>query len=493
MIVVSMRSRGDGRSLLDGYYTSYPGRLNHPAGTGVPRGRAPACVLVGGGVFEHRVVVVYSFPIMRIVELDASSIEETVAGMRAEISSPSEEIERAVKEIVGDVRTRGDAALFALTSRFDGWEPDAQSVGVSPAEMAAARDAVPGDIVADLQTAAARIKEFHGKKRPVELTFTDTLGNELGWVIRPLATVGIYVPGGKAAYPSTVLMTAIPALVAGVERVVIVTPAPGGEINPTVLAAADIAGVDEIYKVGGAQAVAALAYGTESVPRVDKIVGPGNIYVALAKRLVFGQVDIDMIAGPSEVLIIADGSSPASWVAADLLAQAEHDELAVPMVVTTSLDYAREVCAQAVERAATLPRSSIALASLKGQGMAFVVSDLDEAVRVANTIAPEHLEICTADPKALLPGIRHAGAIFLGTMSTEAFGDYVAGPSHVLPTGGAARFSSPLGVHDFIRMPSVISISERGFGELSGSVMNLAYSEGLEAHALSVKVRTDGE
>ncbi|MCA9810325.1 MAG: histidinol dehydrogenase, partial [Candidatus Dadabacteria bacterium] len=303
----------------------------------------------------------------------------------------------------------------------------------------------------------------------------------------------LYVPGGKAAYPSTVLMTAIPAKVAGVKELALVTPCPGGEINPAVLVAAEVAGVDSVYKVGGAQAVAALAYGTESVPKVDKIVGPGNIYVTIAKKLVFGVVDIDMIAGPSEVLIIADGSSPAAWVAADLLAQAEHDEMAVPLVVTQSVRFAREVAKEVKAQLAKLTRKDIAGEAVKNQGTIFTVKGLDRAVDVANALAPEHLELCVKKPKEILKKIKHAGAIFVGSMSTEAFGDYVAGPSHVLPTGGAARFSSPLSVYDFLRMPSVISISEKGFKALSGSVMNLAYSEDLEAHALSVGVRVKGK
>ncbi len=269
----------------------------------------------------------------------------------------------------------------------------------------------------------------------------------------------------------------------------IVTPCPNGELNPTVLVAASIAGVDAIYKVGGGQAVAALAYGTESIPKVDKIVGPGNIFVTIAKKLVFGQVDIDMIAGPSEVLIIADGSSPASWVAADLLAQAEHDEMAVPLLVTDSPEFGKEVKKEVSRQLKLLKRKDIASQAVKSQGRIFIVKDIYQAVEVANALAPEHLELCVKNPKALVKKIKHAGAIFLGSMSTEAFGDYVAGPSHVLPTGGAARFSSPLSVYDFLRMPSVISISKKGFEKLSDSVMNLAYSEELEAHALSVKVR----
>jgi histidinol dehydrogenase len=286
-------------------------------------------------------------------------------------------------------------------------------------------------------------------------------------------------------------MTVIPARVAGVEDVVLATPCPNGEINPTVLVAAYMAGASAVYKVGGAQAIAALAFGTWSIPRVDKIVGPGNIYVTIAKKLVFGAVDIDMIAGPSEVLVISDGSVPAGWVASDLLAQAEHDEMAVPILVTNSSEFAEEVNLEVSGRLKNLRRRNIAKEAVKNRGRIFVVDTLDDAVSLSNAIAPEHLELCVENPKALLPKVKHAGAIFLGSMSTEAFGDYVAGPSHVLPTGGAARFSSPLSVYDFLRMPSVISISEAGFRELADPVINLAYTEGLDAHALSVKARLD--
>lgn len=405
------------------------------------------------------------------------------------LSDPA--LESSVKKILEDVRKNGDRALFKYTKRFDRLALTGKTVRVSRSEFRKARSAVPKDLLDDLALAGKRIRDFHGLKLPSGNTFRDTLGNELGWVIRPIERAGLYVPGGKAAYPSTVLMTAIPAKVAGVKELALVTPCPGGEVNPAVLAAAEIAGVDAVYKIGGAQAVAALAYGTESVPKVDKIVGPGNIYVTIAKKLVFGEVDIDMIAGPSEVLIIADGSAPAGWVAADLLAQAEHDEMAVPAVVTDSASYAREVSNEVSLQLSRLERKAIAGESVRKQGRIFVTRNMEQAVDLANAFAPEHLELCVAEPNSLLKKINNAGAIFLGSMSTEAFGDYIAGPSHVLPTGGAARFSSPLSVYDFLRMPSVISVSRRGFDTLSESVMNLAYSEGLEAHALSVGVRTD--
>ena len=429
---------------------------------------------------------------MKIIQINKGNLAKELKGLRRGSSLSDPGLEGSARKIVEDVRKNGDRALFKYTKRFDRVALTGKTVRVSKKEFREARKAVPKQLFDDLIRAGKRIRDFHRLKLPSENTFRDTLGNELGWVIRPIERAGLYVPGGKAAYPSTVLMTAIPAKVAGVRELVLVTPCPGGELNPAVLAAAEIAGVDSVYKVGGAQAVAALAYGTESVPRVDKIVGPGNIYVAIAKKLVFGVVDIDMIAGPSEVLIIADGSAPAEWVAADLLAQAEHDEMAVPIVVTNSLRYAKEIEKEVSRQLLKLVRKAIAGVSVRKQGRIFVTGNIEQAIGLSNALAPEHLELCVRKPKSILKKINHAGAIFLGSMSTEAFGDYIAGPSHVLPTGGAARFSSPLSVYDFLRMPSVISISKRGFDSLSESVMNLAYSEGLEAHALSVAVRLDG-
>jgi len=429
---------------------------------------------------------------VKIIQINKGNLAKELKGLRRGSSLSDPGLEGSARKIVEDVRKNGDRALFKYTKRFDRVALTGKTVRVSKKEFREARKAVPKQLLDDLIRAGKRIRDFHRLKLPSENTFRDTLGNELGWVIRPIERAGLYVPGGKAAYPSTVLMTAIPAKVAGVRELVLVTPCPGGELNPAVLAAAEIAGVDSVYKVGGAQAVAALAYGTESIPRVDKIVGPGNIYVAIAKKLVFGVVDIDMIAGPSEVLIIADGSAPAEWVAADLLAQAEHDEMAVPIVVTNSLRYAKEIEKEVSRQLLKLVRKAIAGVSVRKQGRIFVTGNIEQAIGLSNALAPEHLELCVRKPKSILKKINHAGAIFLGSMSTEAFGDYIAGPSHVLPTGGAARFSSPLSVYDFLRMPSVISISKRGFDSLSESVMNLAYSEGLEAHALSVAVRLDG-
>lgn len=428
---------------------------------------------------------------MKIIEINKSNLAKELKGLRRGSSLSDPGLEGTARKIVEDVRKNGDRALFKYTKRFDRVALTSKTVRVSKKEFREARTAVPKKLLDDLIRAGRRIRDFHRLKLPSENTFRDTLGNELGWVIRPIERAGLYVPGGKAAYPSTVLMTAIPAKVAGVKELVLVTPCPGGELNPAVLAAAEIAGVDAVYKVGGAQAVSALAYGTESLPKVDKIVGPGNIYVTIAKKLVFGVVDIDMIAGPSEVLIIADGSAPAEWVAADLLAQAEHDEMAVPIAVTTSLRYAKEIGKEVSRQLSKLSRKAIAGVSVRKQGRIFVTGNIEQAIGLANALAPEHLELCVRKPKSILKKISHAGAIFLGSMSTEAFGDYIAGPSHVLPTGGAARFSSPLSVYDFLRMPSVISISKHGFDSLSESVMNLAYSEELEAHALSVAVRLE--
>ncbi|HXG31229.1 MAG TPA: histidinol dehydrogenase [Thermodesulfobacteriota bacterium] len=429
---------------------------------------------------------------MRIIRLKKGNLEKRLRELRRDTVPSDPGVESSVRRIVEAVRKRGDSALFRFTREFDGIGLSRKTVRVSDEEIEEAGLRVSEEIKSSLSIAARRIRYYHERKLPREKTFTDPLGNELGWLIRPIERVGVYVPGGKASYPSTVLMTVIPAKVAGVEEVVLVTPCPRGEINPVVLVAASMAGVDVIYKVGGAQAIAALAYGTESVPKVDKIVGPGNVYVTIAKRLVFGTVDIDMIAGPSEVLIIADGTSPAGWIAADLLAQAEHDEMAVPLLVTTSVEFAKSVKREVSKRLKTLGRRGIAREAIKNHGRIFVVDTVEDAVFVANRVAPEHLELCIRNPKEVLPMVKHAGAIFLGSMSTEAFGDYIAGPSHVLPTGGAARFSSPLSVYDFLRMPSVISVSEGGFKELGDSVIRLAYSEGLEAHALSVKARFDG-
>ncbi|MCD4688276.1 MAG: histidinol dehydrogenase, partial [Desulfuromonadaceae bacterium] len=373
--------------------------------------------------------------------------------------------------------------------RFDALQLSAATVEVTAAEIDQVLASISDESLACLQLAADRIEGFHRKQKQESWLSTDEPDMLLGQLVRPLDRVGIYVPGGKASYPSSVLMNALPAKVAGVGEVIMVVPMPGGEINPHVLAAARLAGVDRIFKVGGAQAVAALAFGTESVPRVDKITGPGNIYVATAKKQVFGQVDIDMIAGPSEILVINDGSGDPQHVAADLLSQAEHDELASSILVTTDEAFALAVQQALGEQLTALPRQDIASRALARYGVIIVAGDLDEAIAFSNSIAPEHLELAVADPFALLPLIRHAGAIFMGHHTPEAAGDYLAGPNHTLPTGGTARFFSPLGVEDFVKKSSLISLSSAGLQRVGDAIVHLAELEGLTAHGRSVAIR----
>ena len=426
---------------------------------------------------------------MKIINIDNKNLDRIKSSIKKGNSEFDSVMVKTTEKIVEDVKKRGNKALFAYTKKFDRFDINSRNLTVKKKEIDNAVRTIPKQLLKDLKTAAKRVEAYQKKKLPASYSYKDPLGNELGWEVRAVEKAGLYVPGGKAAYPSTVLMTAIPAKVAGVKDISMVTPCPNGEINPTVLAAASICGVDKIYKVGGAQAIAALAYGTASVDKVDVIAGPGNIYVTIAKKLVFGAVDIDTLAGPSEVLIIADGSCPPDWVAADLLAQAEHDEMAIPTLITTSKTYSGKVKKETAKLLASLPRKKIAGESIKRMGRIYTVRNLEIAAELSNTIAPEHLELCVKSPKALLRKITHAGAVFLGSMSTESYGDYIAGPSHVLPTGGASRFASPLSVYDFIKMPSTIQISQKGFSALSDQVMNIAESEGLQAHALSVKVR----
>ena len=402
---------------------------------------------------------------------------------------PPAGVEETVHEIIASVRQRGDAALFELTEKFDRLSLDATSVMVTEAEIDRAMEQVEPDALAALELAAERIASYHKKQLPGTWLDKDEPDIHLGQMVRPLDRVGIYVPGGKAAYPSSVLMNAVPAKVAGVGEVIMVVPMPGGEANPYVLAAARIARVDKIFKIGGAQAVAALAYGTESVPRVDKITGPGNIYVATAKKQVFGQVDIDMIAGPSEILIINDGSGDPDQLAADLLSQAEHDELASSVLITTDAQMAQQVQAALAEQLEQLPRAEIARKSVADYGAIIVAANLDEAIDFSNRIAPEHLELALDDPFAILDGIRHAGAVFLGHHTPEAAGDYLAGPNHTLPTGGTARFFSPLGVEDFIKKSSLVYFSRDGLQRLGDKIVTVAELEGLSAHARSVSIR----
>ncbi len=403
----------------------------------------------------------------------------------------AEDVDDAVRKIIADVVAQGDDALVAYTRRFDrlGDDFSAERLRVGPDEVAAAVAACPAEAIEALKLAAERIETFHRAQKPADHKATDALGVTAGWRWTALESVGLYVPGGTASYPSSVLMNAVPARVAGVPRIVMVVPTPDGILNPLVLAAAQLAGVDEIYRVGGAQAVAALAYGTATIAPVAKIVGPGNAWVAAAKRRVFGQVGIDMIAGPSEVLILADGEANPDWIAADLLAQAEHDTAAQAVLITDSADFADAV-ETAVERAlTTLPRAEIARASWRDYGAIVRVRDFDEAIPLVDRIAPEHLEIETKDAEALSLKVRNAGAIFLGSHTPEAIGDYVGGPNHVLPTARSARFSSGLGVLDFMKRTTVLACTPESLRALGPAAITLGRSEGLEGHARSVAIR----
>lgn len=421
------------------------------------------------------------------------------AGFEAELgrllafeTAQDEEVESATAEILDAVRVRGDAALLELTARFDRWRPARAADLQVPFEVARAALAdLPAAEREALEFAAGRIRAFHERQAQESWRVEDRDGTVLGQQVTPLDRVGMYVPGGKAAYPSSVLMTAIAAKVAGVGELVMTTPAPEGVLNPAVLAAAALAGVDRIVRIGGAQAIGALAFGTASVPAVDKIVGPGNAYVAAAKRRVFGRVGIDMVAGPSEVLVIADATANADWVAMDLLSQAEHDEIAQAILLTPEAGLLERVAQSMGRQLAALPRRRIIAASLAARGALIRVRDLDEACELANRIAPEHLELAVAEPEKLLPKIRHAGAIFLGHYASESLGDYCAGPNHVLPTSRTARFSSPLGVYDFQKRSSIIGASRDAARVLGRAAATLARAEGLEAHARSAEWRID--
>ena len=396
----------------------------------------------------------------------------------------------AVADIIDAVRTDGDAALVALTEKFDGFAPaDAAALEVTADEIAAAFASLPEQTRQALRTAHERVHAYHERQATEDLSFEDAHGNRLGQRWTPVDRAGVYVPGGRAAYPSSVLMTVTIAKCAGVGEVVLVVPTPKGERNASVLAAAHVAGADRVFTVGGAQAIAALAFGTATIPRVDTIVGPGNAYVAAAKRQVFGQVGIDSIAGPSEVLVIADASAPADWVALDLFSQAEHDEAAQALLISDDaavLDAMQDAMDRLLDEQ---PRRAIIEASLRARGGMILVADLNEAVSVANRVAAEHLELMVRDPHALLPDIRHAGAIFLGHRTAEVLGDYVAGPSHVLPTYGTARFSSPLSVYDFKKRSSVIDLTPQGAAALAATAQHLAEVEGLTAHAMAAAAR----
>ena len=402
-------------------------------------------------------------------------------------------IEQRVKDILADVRTRGDAAVLEYTARFDGLQAGSMAaLELKAAELKAAFDGLPPEQRAALEQAAARVRRYHAwqKKQGGETaTYRDDDGTLLGQKVTPLDRVGIYVPGGKAAYPSSVLMNAIPAHVAGVGEIIMVVPTPKGEKNPLVLAAAHVAGVSRAFTIGGAQAVAALAYGTATVPRVDKITGPGNAYVASAKKHVFGTVGIDMIAGPSEILVLADGSTPPDWVAMDLFSQAEHDELAQSILLCPDAAYIDAVQAQIDRLLPTLPRAEIIAKSLNGRGALIHTRSMEEACAISNRIAPEHLEVSSRDPHRWEPLLKHAGAIFLGAYTSESLGDYCAGPNHVLPTSGSARFSGPLSVYDFQKRSSLIEVSEAGARQLGQIASVLAHGEGLQAHAGAAEMR----
>ena len=409
-------------------------------------------------------------------------------------ASVDPEITRRAEAIVEDVRIRGDAAVLEYTERFDRLPAQKLSdLMVTAEEMREALEGLPAEQRAALEEAAERIRVFHEKELGESFTMTDALGNRLGQRVTPVDSVGLYVPGGKAAYPSSVLMNAMPARVAGVKRIEMVVPTPGGEKNQLVLAAASLAGVTRAFTIGGAQAVAALAYGTETIPAVDKIVGPGNAYVAAAKRKVFGRVGIDMIAGPSEILVICDGKTDAEWIAMDLFSQAEHDELAQAVLLTPDAEFADRVQEAMLRLIETMPRRAIIEKSVENRGAIIVTRDLDEACRIADTIAPEHLELSVDDPELWAEKIHHAGAIFLGRYSSEALGDYCAGPNHVLPTSRTARFSSPLGVYDFQKRTSMIHVSAEGVQRLGRIASCLAMGEHLPAHAQSARYRLKDE
>ncbi len=426
---------------------------------------------------------------MRRLSTSTTDFAGAFASLLDEKREAATDVSSAVATIIADVQARGDAALIDLTKRFDRFDPVTTSLRVGAADVAAAKAMVPPATLDALKHAAARIEAFHARHKPVDDRYTDAAGVTLGARWTAVDAAGLYIPGGLAAYPSSVLMNAIPAHLAGVKRIVAATPAPEGKLNPLVLAALDLAGVTEIYRIGGAQAVAALAYGTKTIAPVDKIVGPGNAYVAAAKRQVFGRVGIDSIAGPSEVLIIADKANDPAWLAADLLAQAEHDEAAQSILITDDDPLAKAVAAEVDRQLAGLPRAQIARVSWRQHGAIILVKSLDEAPALADRIAAEHVQLCVANPDALAARIRHAGAIFLGAYTPEAIGDYVGGPNHVLPTARAARFSSGLSVFDFMKRTTVIGCTAEALAQLGDSAATLADAEGLSAHARSIRIR----
>ncbi len=430
-------------------------------------------------------------PIQRLSTVDADFLSRLKTLLAFEAAA-DENIERTVANILADVKTRGDAAVIDYTNKFDRLSAHSMiDLELRKDELQAALDGLPAERRAALEAAANRIRAYHERQKMEGWSYTEADGTMLGQMITPLDRVGLYVPGGKAAYPSSVLMNAIPAKVAGVKELIMVVPTPGGEKNQLVLAAASLAGVDRVFTLGGAQAVGALAYGTQTVPQVDKIVGPGNAYVATAKRRVFGIVGIDMVAGPSEILVVSDGSGNPDWVAMDLFSQAEHDELAQSILICTDAGFIERVQASIEKLLPTMPRREVIETSLTNRGAFIHVRDLAEAVAIANRVAPEHLELALADPDPWVARIHHAGAIFIGHYTSESLGDYCAGPNHVLPTSGSARFSSPLGVYDFQKRTSLIEVSKAGAQTLGRIARTLAEGEGLPAHAKSAEFRLE--
>jgi histidinol dehydrogenase len=428
--------------------------------------------------------------VLRRLDSAARGFDAELAALIAFEAAQDPAVDATVAAVVADVRARGDVALLYYTARFDRLPvPSVAALEITAAEMRHAFEALPADQRTALETAATRVRAYHERQKMASWSYREPDGSELGQQVTPLDRVGVYVPGGKAAYPSSVLMNVIPAHVAGVPEIIMVVPTPDGVRNPLVLAAAHLAGVTRAFTIGGAQAIAALAYGTATVPAVDKICGPGNAYVAAAKRRVFGVVGIDMVAGVSEILVIADATAHPDWVAMDLFSQAEHDELAQAILVTPDAALLDAVAASARRQLAAMPRRAIIAASFANRGALVKVRDLDEAAAIANRVAPEHLELAVADPDALLPKIRHAGAIFVGHHASESLGDYCAGPNHVLPTGRTARFSSPLGVYDFQKRTSVLRMSAAAAQTLGPIAATLARGEGLQAHAQSAEYR----
>jgi histidinol dehydrogenase len=430
---------------------------------------------------------------MKIIHTEDSAFEETFLRIKRRGKLFDHDLWATVQDIVEDVAARGDEALFYYAEKFEGAVLNARTVEASADEIAAALGQVSQEDMRVLTLAAERIGNFHRKQEVPSLSTSDEEGIELGQRVLPLSRIGIYAPGGRAVYPSTVLMAAIPARVAGVAEIILVTPCKGGKLHPLIAAAAKLGGVTRIFKIGGAQAIAALAYGTASVPAVDKIVGPGNAYVAAAKKMVFGQTAIDMIAGPSEVLIIADATAQASHAAADLLAQAEHDVMASAVLLTPLATLARQVAEEVEKQLPNLSRQEVARQSLEDYGAIIVTRDLGEAAAIADRFAPEHLELMMADYAEALGKVKNAGAIFLGSSTPEALGDYLAGPNHILPTGGTARFSSPLGVYDFVKRTSVLYFSQEALQKYGNDAAHLADLEGFDAHSRSVTLRITGK